>query len=327
MSIRQVVDVSHHNKIIDWDTFAQTDMHAIIRCGYGSNSTSQDDRMWERNIEAVERLAIPHGVYFYSYATSVSEIQSEIDHCLRLIDGRQLQYPVYFDAEEPGTQSVSRECADIFCQAMADHGFMPGVYASDSWFMQYMRGLGDWTKWVARYSQAKPATPCDMWQYTSSGRASGVPSAAAGVDMSYCYRDFPAELGDDDMITKEQMIEIAQLTAQYVGGAPCIINPHGLGELVYFDGGHTLVRLSDPDQVEARNMVENMTKGHDIPIFEMGADDAPWFDRLVQLCGYKSLDEIPSADANFWYHNAIAEKEAEEKAKQEAENQSDPNEA
>lgn len=193
---RFVIDVSHHNGRIDWDKVKATGAHAIIRCGYGMDKASQDDRQWARNIAEVERLGIPHGVYFYSYATTDAAIESEIAHCLRLVRGHELQYPVYFDSEQPGTQGRACEFANRFCDAMEKAGFWAGVYASDSWFKSYLAGLGSYTKWVARYSSNPPSTPCDMWQYSSKGACDGVPATGeGGIDVNRCYRDFPAEIG------------------------------------------------------------------------------------------------------------------------------------
>lgn len=246
-----VVDVSHHNGVINWELVKATGAHAIIRCGYGDNIASQDDKQWSRNISEVERLGIPHGVYFYSYAKSVAEIDSEIAHCLRLIEGHTLQYPVYFDAEEPGTQANSCECANAFCAAMEAAGYWAGVYASDSWFKAYMGGLGNYTKWVARYRKYEPETACDMWQYTSTGALDGVPAAAGGVDLSNCYRDLPAEIGGQD--TKEKEIRKMNWFAF----------PHGGATFVYMDG--RVILPPTPEDWEQLQAVYRDAMGKEIP--------------------------------------------------------------
>lgn len=212
-----VVDISHHNKRVDWDAVKASGAHVIIRCGYGQDEPGQDDKQWERNIAEAERTGVPHGVYFYSYAKSTSAIKGEIDHCLRLIRGHELQYPVYFDAEQPGTEAHSCECANAFCDAMEKAGYWAGVYASDSWFRSYMGGLGNYTKWVARYSSNAPRTACDMWQYTSTGAADGVPSTGEGVDLNHCYRDFPAEIGGGSSTAAQPAAEPAPEPAQPFG--------------------------------------------------------------------------------------------------------------
>ena len=45
------VDVSYHNGTINWKKVAASDVdYAIIRCGYGDNIKSQDDKKWAENV-------------------------------------------------------------------------------------------------------------------------------------------------------------------------------------------------------------------------------------------------------------------------------------
>ena len=191
----RIIDVSHHNGKIDWAKVKKDGYHAIIRCGYGDDLKSQDDKQWERNYKECERLGIPYGVYFYSYAKTDRQCASEISHVLRLIKGRKLSYPVYFDTEEPGTQGVSARYAKKFCDTVEKAGFWAGIYASESWWKSYLAPkVGDrYTKWVAKYGtntgkpQTKPTVNrTDIWQYTSKGKVDGV---SGYVDVNQAYRD------------------------------------------------------------------------------------------------------------------------------------------
>lgn len=189
---QKVIDVSYHNGKIDWEAIKDASIHAIIRCGYGDDAYTQDDKQYQYNISECERLDIPFGLYLYSYATSWEQIKSEVSHTLRLAEGHQLSYPIYFDSEEPGTENVSQTFAEYFCQEIEKQGYWAGIYASDSWFQNNMSTVNSWfTKWVARYSSSSPKTECDMWQFTSSGEINGI---SGNVDISECYRDFPTEI-------------------------------------------------------------------------------------------------------------------------------------
>lgn len=194
----KLIDVSHHNGTVDWAKVKKAGYHAIVRCGYGDDLTSQDDRQWKRNYQQCEKLGIPYGVYFYSYATTDKQINSEIAHVKRLIKGRKLSYPVYFDSEEPGTEKVAGKYAKKFCDAVEKMGFWAGIYASESWWSQYLiKTVGNrYTKWVAKYgtntgkAQTKPKTArTDIWQYSSKGKVDGV---SGYVDVNYAYRDLVA---------------------------------------------------------------------------------------------------------------------------------------
>lgn len=67
---RFLIDVSEHQGVIDWEQVKDHIDGVILRCGYGMDIASQDDKQWARNVAECERLGIPYGVYIYSYATN-----------------------------------------------------------------------------------------------------------------------------------------------------------------------------------------------------------------------------------------------------------------
>ena len=98
----QGIDVSYRQGDIDWakvKNSGQVDF-AIIRCGFGMNEIKQDDSKWKYNSSECERLGIPYGVYLYSYADTVAKAKSEANHVIRLIKGKKLSYPIYYDMED-----------------------------------------------------------------------------------------------------------------------------------------------------------------------------------------------------------------------------------
>lgn len=181
------IDVSEHNKKIDWEKVKASGIDfAILRCGYGSDYKSQDDKYWERNVSECERLGIPYGVYLYSYAKTEEMAASEAEHVLRLIKGRQLSYPVYLDMEDNSTLNTDfAAIASVFCKKIQEAGYETGVYASLYWWNNYLTDpvFSNWERWVAQYN-----VTCDyegaygMWQYTSKGKVDGI---EGNVDMNY----------------------------------------------------------------------------------------------------------------------------------------------
>lgn len=192
MATKKVIDVSYHQGKIDWAKVKADGVDGVIlRCGYGSDIASQDDKQWKRNADECTRLGIPFGVYLYSYAKSTAQAKSEAQHVLRLIKGYKLSYPVYYDLEEKGTESGAAERAKIFCKAIEAAGYMAGVYANKNWWDNYLKGLTGYTRWVARYNSTLGMSNVDMWQYSSIGKVNGI---SGNVDMNHCYRDFPKEI-------------------------------------------------------------------------------------------------------------------------------------
>lgn len=190
---KQLIDVSEHQGVIDWERVRPHIDGAILRCGYGSDCEEQDDSQFKRNAGECTRLGIPFGVYLYSYADSADKARSEAAHVLRLIRGYRLSYPVYLDLEQPGTERGAVERARIFGDIIEGAGYWCGVYANLNWWENYLPGLDRFTKWVAQYyRECEYGGPhLDIWQYTSSGKINGI---SGGADMNVCYRDFPAEI-------------------------------------------------------------------------------------------------------------------------------------
>lgn len=214
-AIAKGVDVSEWNREIDWDAVAADGVkYAIIRVGYGSDYADQDDRYWERNVSECERLGIPFGVYIYSYAEDVDMAKSEADHVLRLIDGYDLAYPVYFDMEAAGQLDATggdseklAEIASAFCDKIEDAGYAAGIYANKFWFDNYLTdpAFDQWDHWVAEYgtSQCHYEGDYSMWQLSSGGRVAGInyPEDDEGgrVDVNLMYRtSYPDDVNADE---------------------------------------------------------------------------------------------------------------------------------
>lgn len=189
MSVKKAVDISHHNGIIDFEQLKNAVDYVIIRCGYGQDMTSQDDKKWERNVKECERLGIPYGVYFYSYAKTKAKIEGEIVHCLRLLKGHSPNLPVFFDSEEHGTQSVAKYNAKRFCDAMLTNGYKAGIYASKSWYENYIGETWGYDLWIARYANVLGVDNVDIWQYSSNGSVDGINGKC---DVNRVYKDYGA---------------------------------------------------------------------------------------------------------------------------------------
>lgn len=186
---KKAVDISYHNGIIDFERLKNAVDYVIIRCGYGQDMTSQDDKQWARNVSECERLGIPYGVYFYSYAKTTARIEGEINHCLRLLQGHTPNLPVFFDSEEKGTEGVAKHNAKRFCDAMLMHGYKAGIYASKSWFENYIGDTWGYDLWIARYSNVLGVDNVDIWQYSSNGSVDGINGRC---DVNHVYKDYGA---------------------------------------------------------------------------------------------------------------------------------------
>lgn len=186
------MDVSYAQGRINWEKVKSSDIDfVILRCGYGNNSTLQDDTWWSYNVSECERLGIPYGVYIYSYAKDTSMASSEADHVLRLLQGHKPSYPVYLDMEDDSTIKVGNtmlgNIAKTFCDKIANAGYKPGIYANLNWWSNYLTSSvfadTNWSKWVAQYNiTCDYQGNYDIWQCTSVGKVDGV---SGNVDLNF----------------------------------------------------------------------------------------------------------------------------------------------
>lgn len=201
---KMVIDVSHHQGEIDWEKVKAYGISgAIIRV---SDSTNTKDQQCDTNIKECERLGIPFGLYIYSRATTEEHVRQEAALCLEKAKGHVLNYPIYIDLEQSGTESYAKNAAEIFGTVIEAAGYIPGVYASQSWWADYLNGFEKYTKWVARYSTQPPTVKnYDMWQFSSSEKVNGISGA---VDMSECYKSFTDDKAPSYQVGKAYTLQV-----------------------------------------------------------------------------------------------------------------------
>lgn len=196
--MKKGIDVSKHDGVIDWQKARNSGFvdFAIMRAGYG-RLIEQKDKKFEANYQGCKGNGIPCGAYWYSYAHSVAEIQTEARVFLEVIKGKQFEYPVYLDFEEKSQFNLGKakctEMAKAFLEILENAGYYAGLYSSKSHLENYFSEdiLRNYTVWVAHYGVSKTSYkyPFDMWQYSSDG---SVPGINHRCDMNYCYKeDFP----------------------------------------------------------------------------------------------------------------------------------------
>ena len=199
------VDVSEWNGKVNWEVAKENDVSfAIIRVG-GRFMTSRKlygDEQYKRNTSECERLGIPYGVYFFSTALTAKEAQEEAKYTIAQLKGLDPSMPVYLDLEwdhfdelyyEKGAATVRKTLAEVskaFCAEIEKAGYQPGVYASTSWWENYLTDtcFDAWPKWVAQYySRCEYQGNYQMWQCTGVGSIKGFEDGSDGVDINFYY--------------------------------------------------------------------------------------------------------------------------------------------
>lgn len=212
------IDVSYAQGKIDWSKVKDNIDFAILRCGYGSDFTSQDDKQWKANVEACEKYGIPYGVYLYSYATTVEKAKSEAKHALRLLKGKVLQMPVFYDLEEARISALGKakilEIAKAFCYEIEKAGYVYGTYCNTNWYNNYLtdKWYDTKVKWLAQYnSKVTYKGKYDIWQYSSKG---SVPGIKGNVDMNFCYISLvEGDVDGDGLVTAADARKILRISS------------------------------------------------------------------------------------------------------------------
>ena len=143
------IDVSKYQTNIDWNKIKKAGVNfVIIRIGYrgyGASGTLVKDPMFEEHFTNARNAGLKVGVYFFTQAVTEDEAREEAQGCNWALNGRKLDYPIYYDTEAStspnGTgraDGLGKEdrtkCAIAFCEEVKSLGYKPGVYASTTWF-------------------------------------------------------------------------------------------------------------------------------------------------------------------------------------------------
>ena len=194
------IDVSKYQSNINWEQVKTAGVKfVIIRIGYrgyGSGALVLDP-MFEQHFTNARNAGLKVGVYFFSQAVNEEEAREEAMGCAYVLNGRKLDYPIYYDTEAStspnGTgraDGLGKEdrtkCAIAFCEEVKDLGYKPGVYASTTWFRKRVAldALRKYTIWNAHYGVSSSPIECDMWQGTCTAR---IPGYGGQIDVNISY--------------------------------------------------------------------------------------------------------------------------------------------
>lgn len=183
----KAIDVSCWQVDVDYNKVKSSGINVVlIRAGFGREA-SQKDSQFENHYRGAKAAGLKIGVYWYSYADSISDAINEANACLACLNGRKLDLPVYYDLEEPWQISFGRATlttiAEKFCDTIKKHGYRTGVYACASWFSSYLNYTtlrNKYSIWLAQWGSSY-SFACDIWQYTEDGSVNGV---NGNVDMN-----------------------------------------------------------------------------------------------------------------------------------------------
>ncbi|MBD5080364.1 MAG: hypothetical protein HDT44_01210 [Ruminococcaceae bacterium] len=198
------IDVSHYQGDIDFEQVKNSGIEfVIIKAG----EWDQTDEKFEENYEKAKAAGLHIGFYWYCDGETLAEISAEADACIKALEGKQFDFPIYMDMENSYQYNLGKTfCSDAvrtFCGKLEDAGYFAGLYTSTSWLF----GVIDddvkqkYTIWVADWrGYCGYEGDYDMWQYG----AGYVPGINGKTDLNIvdwgCDTDYPGNIdGDVDL--------------------------------------------------------------------------------------------------------------------------------
>lgn len=199
---------------------------AILRGAYAAPyCDGGKDTKFEEYYKKAKAQRLNVGVYQYSMARNVAQAKQEAEYlynyCLK---GKQFELPIYIDVEDNVQKRLGKrlltDIVKAWCGYLESKGFFVGIYASKSFFSEYIydRELTAYTHWVAQWADECTYTPANilgMWQFggeTNTIRTNKV--AGVTCDQDYMLRDFPTEIKKAGLngFTKEVKISMGEIT-------------------------------------------------------------------------------------------------------------------
>lgn len=212
------IDVSEFQGDIDWSEVKDAGIEfAIIKLAniYDFDDNYKDSK-FDINYKNAKAQGIKVGAYIYNYCNTIDTLNKGVKWALEQLAGKELELPIYLDMEDKDIQEETIETLTNLCNEFAKTiekgGYRAGVYANLNWLENKLNPSDfddDISVWVAQYYiECQYEGDYNIWQYTSSGKVSGV---SGNCDMDYLYDEgIIKDTGSQNDDDKKSIDELAQ---------------------------------------------------------------------------------------------------------------------
>ena len=222
------IDVSEHNKTIDFNAVKADGIDFVyVRVGYTGYTKKKFslnyDKYYDTYINDALAAGLQVGVYWYSQALNADEAAQEANMLLNAIsnpDGSpkyNITMPVVDDYEFAGVGdngrldsaklSKDQMTANVlsFVSTISQRGYTPCLYANKTFLEKSVSAsqIAPYAKiWLAHYNTVTGyAGDYEYWQFTSSGKVSGI---STKVDMNVWYQGATPAPAPVPIVTPQQ---------------------------------------------------------------------------------------------------------------------------
>lgn len=307
--VLKVIDVSEHQKTIDWTKVKNSGIDGVIlRIGYGYG---YEDARFSQYLAKVRALEIPFGIYHYSYAYNTDFARKEGEWTVQLLRKYKITdnaFPIFYDLEQDdwGGHTMPTRASQYEQIARTYFGALSAAGYTNTYIYSYLNNMNtrlntSWlharTAWIAQYNTKLDYTFPNYtgvrgWQYTSSA---SVPGIAGNVDMNVfdrqLFRDvhFRTSHYDDVMWLAEYGV-----TTGYSDGTF-----RGMGSIVRQDMAAFLRREAAQRNIgDARTWKPNAS---DWAVFSDVTDKTPHAEDILWLAHAGIADGYENEDGTWRY--------------------------
>ena len=155
------------------------------------------DEKYESHYNNAKGVGLNVGAYYFGYELSAGDAAEAAKNVVAYLNGKQFEYPIYYDIEWEEIFNLGREAvsniAAAFCDVLEKAGYYCGIYSSLSFFNEYFTDevKQRYDLWIAAWDTSKP-DGAQLWQFTNRGQSmvSGI-TDDEDVDLNYDYVNYP----------------------------------------------------------------------------------------------------------------------------------------
>ena len=189
------IDVSSFQGEINWEKVKNTGVEfAIIRLGFGYtvNNELVLDKYFKENLQHAKEQGLKVGVYFYTYANTLEEIEEQAKFIVKNLDGVDLELGVAFDWENWNNfQDYHVSFYDLdnmynnFSTLLKEKGYDAMLYGS-KFYLINVWNTENKNVWLAHYTgMTNYDKDYKIWQFSDKGLVDGI---SGFVDLDVLYK-------------------------------------------------------------------------------------------------------------------------------------------
>ena len=176
LEMLQGIEISAEQGDIDWKKVKENKSinFAILRAGIGNET----DKKFEDNYKAAKNSGIPLGVYWVAKSTDISEAEVECEKFKNILEGKQIEFPIYYVIEEEAFYLEWDSILSVFQNTFISTKYLRGLRAKQSKIQKYFDNdeFEGYEVWMSDICKSYPELNVDtyVWNYNNEGKIDGI---------------------------------------------------------------------------------------------------------------------------------------------------------